>query len=155
VLKPWCRLGDFAYTFSPAARERFMTVDGLSVVPSKFDPKTTMDRLVSAVTSRGITIIARIDHAAAAEKAGLALRPTELVIFGNPKVGTALMQAVQTAGIDLPLKALVWQDASGKTWLTYNDPHWIASRHGIGGDAGRTVQSMAAALATLAEEAAG
>ena len=77
-----------------------------------------------------MTILARIDHAAAAANVGMALRPTEVLIFGNPLAGTPLMQAAQTIGIDLPLKALVWQDDAGKTWLAYNDPTWLARRHG-------------------------
>jgi uncharacterized protein (DUF302 family) len=85
-----------------------------------------MDWLATAVTKRGITILARIDHAGAAAKISLALRPTEVMIFGNPRASTPLMQAVQTIGIDLPLKALVWQDEGGQT---YNDPTWVAGRH--------------------------
>lgn len=131
-----------------------MSVEGLTVASSQFDPATTMNRLVAAVEKRGIGILARIDHAAAAEKAGLALRPTELLIFGNPKVGTALMQVQQTAGIDLPLKALVWSDASGKTWLAYDNPDWIAARHGIM-EADNTVKAMTAGLAAIAKEATG
>ncbi|HLY06973.1 MAG TPA: DUF302 domain-containing protein [Rhizomicrobium sp.] len=129
-----------------------MSVDGLTIVSSQFDPVTTMNRLVAAVEKRGIGILARIDHAGAAQKAGLTLRPTELLIFGNPKVGTALMQAGQTAGIDLPLKALVWSDAGGKTWLAYDNPAWIAGRHGITG-VDDTVKALTAGLAALAKEA--
>jgi uncharacterized protein (DUF302 family) len=114
-----------------------------------------MDRLASAVEKSGIAIAARIDHAAAAEKVGLSLQPTELLIFGNPKVGTTLMQSSQTAGIDLPLKALVWQDTDGKTWLAYNNPEWIASRHGVGAGVQKSLQAMTAALAALAREATG
>ena len=96
-----------------------MTPDGLTICPSGFGPKETMDRLVAAVTGRGMVILARIDHAAAAAKVGMELRPTEVVLFGNPRGGTPLMQAVQTMGIDLPLKALVWQDEAGRTcWAT-------------------------------------
>jgi uncharacterized protein (DUF302 family) len=83
----------------------------------------------------------------------MALRPTELLIFGNAKGGTPLMQSDQTVGIDLPLKALIWEDADGKTWLAYNDPKWIAQRHGLGGDADRVVESLAAALKALARAA--
>ena len=114
-----------------------------------------MDRFAEAVTARGITAFRRIDHAAMAEKAGLALRPTEVLLFGNPKVGTLLMQADQTAGIDLPLKALVWQDAGNKTWLGYNDPGWIAQRHHLGSDRQDTIGKMTATLAASAKEAAG
>jgi uncharacterized protein (DUF302 family) len=86
---------------------------------------------VAAVTRRGITVFARIDHAAAAASVGMELRPTEVLIFGNPQAGTPLMQAVQTMGIDLPARALVWQDGGGKTWLAYIDPQWLANRHGV------------------------
>ena len=80
--------------------------------------------------SRGLTVFARIDHAAGAQAVGMALRPTELLIFGNAKGGTPLMQAQQTIGIDLPLKALAFEDAAGKAWLAYNDPAWLTGRHG-------------------------
>jgi uncharacterized protein (DUF302 family) len=99
-----------------------MTANGLIACISKFGPKETVDRLAAAVTTREISIMARIDHAAAAAAIGMELRPTEVLIFGNPRAGTPLMQAAQTVGIDLPLKALVWQDEGGTTWLAYNDP---------------------------------
>jgi uncharacterized protein (DUF302 family) len=132
-----------------------MTPEGMTIVQSRFDPKTTMDRLAEAVTAHGITVLARIDHAGAAAKAGLSLRPTEVLIFGNPKAGTPLMQAVQTAGIDLPLKVLVWQDAEGKTWLGYNNPNWIAARHGVGTGHETTLDVMTAGLAGLTKQATG
>ena len=111
-----------------------------------------MDRLAAAVTARGISIMARIDHAAAAAAIGMELRPTEVLIFGNPRAGTPLMQAAQTVGIDLPLRALVWQDEGGTTWLAYNDPQWLAHRHGV--DAvDRTLHAMADVLAAVAREA--
>jgi uncharacterized protein (DUF302 family) len=97
--------------------------------------------------------MARIDHAAAAAAVGMELRPTELVIFGNPRAGTPIMQAVQTVGIDLPLKALVWQDEGRTTWLAYNDPQWLAQRHGVGAWLDRTLHAMANALAAAAREA--
>ena len=99
-----------------------MTPEGLIVRASRHEPKETMDRLVAAVTARGAAVVARIDHAAAAAAVGLALAPTEVLVFGNPRAGTPLMQAAQTIGIDLPLKALVWRDAAGITRLGYNDP---------------------------------
>jgi uncharacterized protein (DUF302 family) len=108
-----------------------MTPEGLMTCPSHYGPRETMDRLASAVAEHGMTVLARIDHASAAAKVGLELRPTEVLLFANPKQGTPLMQAAQTMGIDLPLKALVWQDEAGKTWLSYNDPRWLARRHGI------------------------
>ena len=77
----------------------------------------------------GLNIFARIDHAAGAQKVGKTLRPTEVLIFGNPQGGTPLMECAQSAGIDLPLKALAWEDAQGQAWLGYNDPAWLAKRH--------------------------
>src|SRR5271163_5331261 len=109
-----------------------MTPSGLVTCISSFGPKETVDRLAAAITTRGISIVARIDHAAAAAAIGMELRPTEVLIFGNPRAGTPLMQSVQTVGIDLPLKALVWQDEGGTTWLAYTDPQWLAQRHGVG-----------------------
>ena len=130
-----------------------MTPDGLIACVSKFGPKETMDRLAAAVTTRGISIMARIDHAAAAAAIGMELRPTEVLIFGNPQAGTPLMRAVQTVGIDLPLKALVWQDEGGATWLAYNDPQWLARRHGADAGLDRTLHAMADALAAVTGEA--
>jgi uncharacterized protein (DUF302 family) len=126
-------------------------MDGLTTVPSTLGPKETMDRLEAGVRGKGLTVFARIDHAAGAVAAGLPLRPTELLVFGNARGGTPLMQAAQTAGIDLPLKALVWQDADGKTWLAYNEPSWIAARHGAHVEA--VAASLGAALAALAKAA--
>jgi uncharacterized protein (DUF302 family) len=131
-----------------------MAVDGLTTLRSNHGPKDTMDRLEAAVTTRGMTIFARIDHAAGAADAGLSLRPTELLIFGNAKAGTLLMQAAQSIGIDLPLKALVWQDASGDTWISYNDPSWLANRHTLAGDIAAVIGNMATALKAVANEAA-
>ena len=131
-----------------------MTPDGLTIFSSDYGPAETADRLAAAVTARGMVVLARIDHAAAAEKAGMTLRPTEVLIFGNPRAGTPLMQKAQTMGIDLPLKALVWQDASGKTWLATNDPKWLASRHGILAGSEQALDAMTAALAGVAREAA-
>ncbi len=105
---------------------------GLQTIASSYSVAETIDRLVSAVTSRGLTLFARINHAENAAKQGLQLRPTELILFGNPKVGTALMQDKQTSGIDLPVKALAWQDEAGKVWLTYNDSQWLKERHNLG-----------------------
>ena len=130
-----------------------MTADGLIACVSKFGPKETMDRLAAAVTSRGISIVAGIDHAAAAAAIGMELRPTEVLIFGNPRAGTPLMQAVQSVGIDLPLKALVWHDEGGTTRLAYNDSQWLAQRHGVGAGLDRTLHAIADALAAVAREA--
>ena len=128
-------------------------MEGLTTLLSNFGPKETMDRLEAEVRGKGITVFARIDHAAAAAEAGLALRPTELLIFGNPRAGTPLMQSTQTIGIDLPLKALVWQDASGKTWLSYNGPSWLARRHGAGPETNKMVGAMASMIGTIAKNA--
>jgi uncharacterized protein (DUF302 family) len=113
-----------------------------------------MDRLEAEVKAKGLTVFARIDHAAGATAVGLSLRPTEVLIFGNAKGGTPLMQSKQTAGIDLPLKALVWQDGAGDTWLSYNAPGWLANRHGLGLEADATANALAAVLDALARAAA-
>jgi len=130
-----------------------MAADGLTTVPSGFGPKETMDRLEAAIKARGMTVFARIDHAAGAAQVGLPLRPTEVLIFGSAKAGTPLMQASQTIGIDLPLKALIFEDAAGKVWLSYNDPRWLAQRHGLGTEVDRTVDAMAAVLNAVAATA--
>src|SRR6266576_1681028 len=106
-------------------------MEGLTSIRSRFSPKETMDRLEAEIRARGMTVFAQIDHSAGAVEAGLTLRPTELIIFGNARGGTPLMQSAQTVGIDLPLKALVWQDAAGKTWLSYNEPSWMVQRHHV------------------------
>ena len=108
-----------------------MAADGLITIPSSGTVEAMLDRLEREVKARGIAVFARIDHAAGAASAGLAMRPTELLIFGNATAGTPLMQATQTIGIDLPLKALAWEDALGRVWLSYNDPGWLAHRHGL------------------------
>jgi len=130
-----------------------MAEDGLISMSSGFGAKETMDRLEAEVKARGMTVFARVDHAAGAAEVGLQLRPTVVLIFGNAKAGTPLMQANQTIGIDLPLKALVFEDASGKVWLTYNDPHWLAGRHGLAASTAGVVDAMAVALRAVAEKA--
>jgi uncharacterized protein (DUF302 family) len=130
-----------------------MATNGMTTIQSSFGPEDTMARLEAEVAAKGMTVFAHVDHAAGAAAVGLKLRPTDLLIFGNAKGGTPLMQADQTIGIDLPLKALVWQDAAGRTWLSYNDPAWLAARHGLGSEASATVQAISAALAALAQKA--
>jgi uncharacterized protein (DUF302 family) len=130
-----------------------VAADGLIVIPSKFGAKETMDRLEAAIEAKGMTVFARIDHAAGAAEVGLPLRATELLLFGSARAGTPLMQADPAIGIDLPLKALVFEDADGKVWLAYNDPHWIAQRHKLGGDTDAAVKAMAAALEAMAASA--
>src|SRR6478736_4100306 len=133
--------------------DSFAIVEGLTTVPSHFGPKETTDRLATEIEAREMKVFARIDHAAGAAEVGLTLRPTELIIFGNARGGTPLMQSVQTVGIDLPLKALVWEDATGKTWISYNEPSWIARRHGVR-NAEQVVSKMGAVLSAIARKAA-
>jgi len=130
-----------------------MTAAGLTTMRSSYGPKDTMSKLESEVKAKGMTVFARINHAAGAAAVGLSLRPTEVLIFGNAKGGTPLMQSMQTIGIDLPLKALVWQDESGGTWLSYDDPAWLASRHGLGREVDATVSALAGALDAVARAA--
>jgi uncharacterized protein (DUF302 family) len=113
-----------------------------------------MDRLEAEIRAHGMTVFARIDHAAGAAEVGLTLAPTELIIFGNARGGTPLMQSVQTVGIDLPLRALVWEDTADTTWLSYNQPGWIAQRHSVA-NAEPVVSKMAAALSAMSKAAAG
>jgi uncharacterized protein (DUF302 family) len=120
--------------------------------PEQVRSQGTMDRLQSAIRAQGMTIFALIDHAEAAVEVGLTLAPTELIIFGNARGGTPLMRFVRTIGIDLPLKALVWQDTAGQTWLSYNEPDWIAHRHGVVNE-NPAVSKMKAALRTISTKA--
>jgi len=129
------------------------TGEGLTTIPSRFGPKETMDRLAAEIQAKGMDVFARIDHAAGAAEVGMTLRPTELIIFGNARGGTPLMQSVQTVGIDLPLKALVWEDASAETFISYNEPRWIAQRHGIA-DAEPVVSKMTDLLSAIITAAA-
>ncbi|MGA9394828.1 MAG: DUF302 domain-containing protein [Azonexus sp.] len=105
--------------------------DGLVAVKSPYGAKATMDKFEIIVKDKGLVVFARIDHAAGAAKIGKTLRPTEVLIFGNPQGGTPFMECAQSVGIDLPLKALVWEDASSQVWLGYNDPMYLAQRHGV------------------------
>ena len=130
-----------------------MAADGLITIKSAFGPAETMKRLEAEVKAKGLTVFAHINHAEGASAVGLSLRPTDLLIFGNAKGGTPLMQSMQTIGIDLPLKALVWQDEKGTTWLSYNDPGVLAHRHGVGEDTKPVVNALTAALTALATKA--
>jgi len=105
--------------------------NGLISLSSRHSVDETVQRLGRLLSEKGVALFALVDHSGAAAKAGLQMHNTKLLIFGNPKAGTPLMQAVPTVAIDLPLKALVWQDADGKVWLTYNDPAYLASRHNV------------------------
>jgi uncharacterized protein (DUF302 family) len=126
--------------------------DGLIAVKSAHSVKDTMDRFETAAKGKGLNIFLRVDHAAGAKKIGKDLRPTELLVFGNPQGGTPLMECAQTAGIDLPLKVLAWQDGAGQSWLGYNDPAFLAKRHQA--DNCPVVSNLQKVLAGLAAEAA-
>jgi len=132
-----------------------MACDGLTTIESHFGPKETLDRLEDHVKARGLTVFARIDHAAGAAAVGMTLLPTAVLIFGNARGGTPLMQASQLIAIDLPLKVLVWQDTSGKTWLSYYDPSVLAKRYGLSGETSTPVGNLSAALHGLTAKAAG
>ncbi|HUH83972.1 MAG TPA: DUF302 domain-containing protein [Stellaceae bacterium] len=132
-----------------------MAADGLTTIKSSYGPEETMKHLEAEVKAKGLTVFAHVDHGAGAAAVGMPLRPTGLLVFGNAQGGTPLMQSVQAIGIDLPLKALVWQDAAGDTWLSYNDPSWLAKRHGLGHEAAAAVNAMTGALSAIAKAAAG
>ena len=132
-----------------------MAVDGVLSVESHFDPKQTLERLETELKSKGLTVFARIDHAAGAATVGMPLRSTTVLVFGNPKGGTPLMQASQLVGLELPLKVLVWQDAAGKTWLSYEDPTSLAKRYTLPPETATAVGNLAGALKALTAKAAG
>ncbi|MER9021072.1 DUF302 domain-containing protein [Mesorhizobium sp. M0815] len=132
-----------------------MAKNGLITVQSRFGVAETIDRLVETVERAGLLVFARIDHAAGARNVETSLRPTQLLIFGNPKGGTPLMQDRQLAGIDLPVKALAWEDEQGKVWLSYNDAHWLAERHGLGDASRNAVAAIAAGMDKVIAAAAG
>ncbi|HEV2040872.1 MAG TPA: DUF302 domain-containing protein [Casimicrobiaceae bacterium] len=123
--------------------------DGLVATKSSFSAKETMNRFEENAKQRGLIVFARIDHAAGAAKIGKTLRPTELLIFGNPQGGTPFMECAQSVGIDLPLKALVWEDEQGQVWLGYNDPAFLARRHDVAQCP--AVNGLSKALAGLTE----
>jgi uncharacterized protein (DUF302 family) len=132
-----------------------MADDGLITVASNAPVGETIDRLVATVTAAGMRVFARIDHAAGAAEVGMELRPTEVVLFGHPRGGTPLMRDRQTAGIDLPLKALAWEDEDGRVWLTANDPQWLARRQGLGEESRQAVAALTAGLERVMGVAAG
>ena len=134
-----------------AAGTLAQAADGMVEIKSPYSAAVTMTRLEDAAKQRGLVVFARIDHAAGAAKIGKTLRPTEVLIFGNPQGGTPLMECAQTAGIDLPLKALVWEDAAAQVWVGYNDPAFLAQRHGAPQCA--VVDNLRKALAGLADTA--
>ena len=128
-----------------------MTAEGLKVLQSRHGPVETLQRIEVAMARYGMAVFARVDHGAAAEKVGMELRPTVVLLFGNPRAGTPLMQKTPTIAIDLPIKMLVWQDERGVTRLGYNDPSWLLRRHGTPNDGSADV--MTEALAAIASEA--
>lgn len=130
-------------------------VEGLVSCTSRFSTPDTIDRVRGALSARHIELFACIDHAAAATRAGLAMRAATVFVFGNPRAGTSLMQEVPTSAIDLPLRMLVFEDAHGCTWLGFNDPRWIGLRHKAPGDTQPVLQAMTELLAAIAREAAG
>jgi uncharacterized protein (DUF302 family) len=105
--------------------------NGIIDVPSRYSVPETLARLQSILKEKNITVFALIDHSGEAEKAGLKMRPTQLLVFGSPKGGTPLMVAAPRLAIDLPLKALAWQDEEGQVWLSYNSPEYLQQRHGF------------------------
>lgn len=125
--------------------------DGLISLASRHSVEETLQRLESLLQERGIMIFARVDHSGEAEKAGLKMRPTKLLIFGNPKGGTPLMQAAPTVAIDLPLKALFSEDADGRVWLTYNDPAYLQQRHNFPADLLPNIAGVSALFQKAAE----
>ncbi len=125
---------------------------GIISVKSSHDVKTTADRLESTLKQKGMNVFNRINHAQGAQKVGKELRPTELIIFGNPKVGTPLMQCAQSVAIDLPQKALIWQDAQGQVWLSYNDPNYLVERHQLTG-CDEVIKKVGKALGNFAKSA--
>lgn len=126
----------------------------LVALESNFDVKQTLDRLAAELEKRGIKVAARIDHAAGAKAVGMELPPTEVLMFGNPRLGTPLMQSAPAIGIDLPMKMLAWQDKAGKVWIGYTAPNTLKERHGIS-DRDEVFKSMAGALDGLARSASG
>jgi uncharacterized protein (DUF302 family) len=122
------------------------------IIKSNNSVTATIDKLENVLKTKGMTIFKRVNHAAGAEKAGLQLRPTELLIFGNPKVGTPLMSCSQTAALDLPQKALAYEDENGEVWLAYNDPAYMAKRHNLK-DCDKAVQKVTHALAKFTRAA--
>jgi uncharacterized protein (DUF302 family) len=125
-------------------------VNGIVSLLSDHSAQETVARIEAILSAKGVKLFALIDHSGEAEQAGMQMRPTKLLIFGNPKGGTPLMLAAPTVAIDLPLKLLVWEDADGKTWITYNDPHYLLARHSVPED----LLSNIALIETLAANAA-
>jgi uncharacterized protein (DUF302 family) len=154
LAKAAIRIAIFALTAATwLSGAQAMAAEGLVTVKSAFGQDETMQRLEAEVKAKGMTVFAHVDHAAGAAAVGMPLRPTDLLVFGAAKGGTPLMQSMQSIGIDLPLKALVWQDEAGTTWLSYNDPAYLAHRHGLGESTSAPVNAMSGTLKAIATKA--
>ena len=129
--------------------------DGVITTISRRSVHDLIDQLIDFVVSRGATVYARIDHAANASSVGLSLRPTELLVFGNPAVGTTLMQERQEIGLDLPLRVLAWEDENGEVWLTYDDDEWLAKRHRLGSQHADALLAIETFMSSIARSATG
>ncbi len=152
-MKVWTRIPILAALLSlPLAAVGADGADGMVTTQSNHSVAMTADKLVSTLKSKGMTVMNRINHTEGASKVGLELRPTEVVIFGNPKVGTPLMQCAQSVAIDLPQKALIWEDSEGTVWLGYNDPEYLKQRHSIEG-CEQVIEKIEGALAGFAKAA--
>lgn len=127
-------------------------VPGMITKASPHSASDTLDRLEDVLEANGVAVALRWDHAARAADVDIDLGPTELLLFGNPALGSHMFTSAQTAGIDLPMKALAWTDDEGRTWLAYNDPEWIAERHGID-DRSEIIEKMGNALDSLSDAA--
>jgi uncharacterized protein (DUF302 family) len=124
---------------------------GMVDIPSRYSVPETLVRLEAILKEKGLTIFARVDHSGEAAKVGMEMRPTQLVIFGSPKGGTPLMVAAPSLAIDLPLKALAWQDEAGKVWLSYNSPEYLQQRHGIPADLLKNIAGVGALIQKAVE----
>jgi uncharacterized protein (DUF302 family) len=131
-----------------------MSAEGVVTIASHSGPREALARLKAGLLSHGLELFAEIDHAKNAAEVSLSLRPSSVLIFGNAKAGTLLMQAKQAAALDLPLRALVWEDAEGKIWISYSDPIWIARRHGLSAEAMERARKMREGLDAIVKAAA-
>src|ERR1700674_2006817 len=136
---------------SPGRREMPSNENGLIHVSSPRSVPETLKKLEAILAARGLKVFALVDHSGEAEKAGLKMRPTQLLIFGSPKAGTPLMVAAPTVAIDLPLKALVWEDADGKVWLSYNSPDYLQRRSGLPADVVKNIAGVGARVEKAVE----
>lgn len=120
--------------------------NGMQHLSSPYSVPETLKRVEALFQEKGLTIFCRVDHSGEAEKAGLKMQPTQLILFGSPKGGTPVMVASPTIAIDLPLKALIWEDAGGKVWVSYNSPEYLQQRHNVPGDLIKNISGAGALL---------